>query len=141
MNMDTSVMLIAPLLLTLLLLVPLIVLLNVYLVRLTWQGATQNMPGAEVHPAAKDLPGKEPPAFRPQRQGTSVLVILLILGAVGAIPLLLCAGVVATYWAVPSRSTPAQQSTMSHEHEPYVTESTPLRQSIPQRTEAVRHDE
>jgi serine/threonine protein kinase len=110
---------------TFLLFVPLTVLLNVILIRLSWRAAIENMPGPESDlPAAKQVPGKQPPPFQPQRQGTSVLMIVLILCAVGAIPFLVCAGVLGTYWIVPSRSV--QKGMIIEEHRPYVSESTPV---------------
>jgi hypothetical protein len=124
--MDTTFVLMVPLL-TMLLIVPLIVVLNVVLVRLTWRTATQNMPGSEpsLPPGKAHGAGKEP-QFRPQQSGgVSVAVILLIVAAAGIIPLVLCGGLVGAYWmtSMTSRDSPATiQETIqrteagSHEH-------------------------
>src|SRR5690349_7546778 len=126
MTMDASFILFGPLL-TLLLLVPLIVVLNVFLVRWTWRAATQDMPGTEFPAAAKVPPGKEPPPFRAQSTGgMSVLVIVLIVCALGAIPVLLCAGVL-TYFVMPSRSVPAREPAIVEEYGSHVREPTPIR--------------
>jgi hypothetical protein len=137
---------IAPLLITTLLLLPLIVVLDIWLVRLTWQAVTKDMPGSEPSlPPGKGHAGKEP-QFQPQRTGGGIGVgaIILILMAVGVIPLVLCGGVLGAFYFSAHRSAPrmleATPYSESHEHDsgdshghmegttgPVVSESTRLK--------------
>lgn len=102
-----SVATMGPLLLTTLLIVPLVLVLDIWLIRLSWQAANQ---GLNNEGEKKPLPTKEPPPFQPQ--GTSktslAVIIVLVLLSIFAIPTLLAGGVLAAYFF--SHSAPAPEA-------------------------------
>ena len=99
-----TTMLAGPVLLTLVLVVPLVLLLDVWLVRLAWQAATRPMAG--------DLPPqKEPPPFRATATNSNqrYLILVVILAFVGMLLLAitLAVGVLGAYWLMPLPSKPS----------------------------------
>ncbi len=94
-NQSMTVM--GPLLLTVLLIVPMVLVLDAWLVRLAWQAANKGLEGKEEK---KPLPYKEPPPFQPSETGNTSLavVIVFVVLAIFAIPVVLAGGVLAAYF-------------------------------------------
>lgn len=90
-----------PGLLTAVFLLPFVILLNVWLIRLTWQAANDGLAGGNEK--------KEPPPFQPQGTGktSQAVIIVLVVLAIFAIPTLLAGGVLAAYFF--SESPPVPQ--------------------------------
>jgi serine/threonine protein kinase len=101
-------------LLVVLLLVPLVALLDLYLVRLTWRAATSNLPGDDTQRPF----GKEPPKFQPERRTDNGWVVLLIVLAAGTIPFLLCGGVLTAYFLSSRSARRLDEPARMYEHDP-----------------------
>ena len=104
---------------------PLIVLLDIWLIRLAWRAATSGLASEQQAGKLSGVPPKEPSPFQPaeSRKTTSALVIVLIVLGLLTIPVLLGCGVLGTYFLAPigPRAEPKSEQSMSHEHEKQLT--------------------
>ena len=99
---------------SLLVIVPLLLVLNAWLIRLAWQAASQDLRDDFPRDDLRNLPSqKEPPPFRAtvRNQVSPVTVVLLVLGVVLMIPLLITIGLVAIYFGMPLPSKSADVAT------------------------------
>lgn len=132
---NASLTALGPMLLTGLLVLPMVVVLDIWLIRLAWQAATKGM--TEYAAGLPDFPEKkplqEPPPFQPQggRNVSTALLVTLAVLAVLAIPTVLAGGVLVAYFF--SYSAPAPEATPaiydhgsidSHGHESIETQMT-----------------
>jgi serine/threonine protein kinase len=112
-----SVAMMGPLLLTGLLVVPLVVVLDLWLIRLSWRAANH---GLNDEGEKKLLPMKEPPPFQPQGAGktSQAVVVVLVVLAIFAIPTLLAGGVLAAYFFSHSGAKPRNYTDEKWLYEP-----------------------